>query len=135
MARRRILTPAQRPALLALPLERVEAARHHTLSEAELAAIDRRRGARNRLGFALQLCALRCPSRLLHPGEELPHAVAAFVAEQIDVVPDTLGGYAFRPNTKYEHSAALQDIRKRHLPSWCWSIDGGCRPLGLPSPR
>jgi hypothetical protein len=110
MARRRILTPTQRLALLALPVDRVEAARHYTLTEAELAAINRRRGGRNRLGFALQLCALRYPGRLLHPGEELPHAVVAFVAEQVGVGPDTLRGYAFRPNTKYEHSAALQDI-------------------------
>jgi TnpA family transposase len=58
MARRRILTSAQRLALLALPVDRAEAARHYTLSEAELAAINRRRGDRNRLGFALQLCAL-----------------------------------------------------------------------------
>ena len=110
MARRRILTPAQRLALLALPVDRVEAARHYTLSDAELAAINRRRGGRNRLGFALQLCALRYPGRLLHPGEELPHAVVAFAAEQIGVAPDALGGYAFRPNTKYEHSAALQNL-------------------------
>jgi hypothetical protein len=110
MARRRILTPAQRVALLALPVDRGEAARHYTLNEAELAAINRRRGARNRLGFALQLCAFRYPGRLLHPGEELPPAVVAFVAEQIGVAPDALSGYAFRPNTKYEHSAALQDI-------------------------
>ena len=111
MARRRILTPTQRLALLALPVDRVEAARHYTLTEAELAAINRRRGGRNRLGFALQLCALRYPGRLLHPGEELPHAVVAFVAEQVGVGPDTLRGYAFRPNTKYEHSAA--DRRSR----------------------
>jgi TnpA family transposase len=69
MARRRLLTPAQRLALLALPVDRVEAARHYTLGEVELATINRRRGGRNRLGFALQLCALRYPGRLLHPGE------------------------------------------------------------------
>ncbi len=50
MARRTILTPAQRTALLALPTDRAELARHYTLSEAELAVIGRRRRARNRLG-------------------------------------------------------------------------------------
>jgi TnpA family transposase len=97
MARRRILTPAQRLALLALPVDRAEAARYYTLSEAELAAINRRRGGRSRLGFALQLCAFRYPGRLLHPGEELPHAVVAFVAEQIGVAPDTLAATPFAP--------------------------------------
>ena len=64
MARRTLLTPAQRTALLALPADRAELARHYTLSEAELAVIGRRRRARNRLGFALQLCALRYPGRV-----------------------------------------------------------------------
>jgi hypothetical protein len=110
MARRRLLTPARRLALLALPVDRVEAARRYTLGEAELAAINRRRGARNRLGFALQLCALRYPGRLPHPGEKLAHAVVASVAEQIGVAPDVLGGYASRPNTKHELAAALRNL-------------------------
>jgi TnpA family transposase len=109
MARRTLLTPAEREALLALPTERAELARHYTLTEAELAVIGRRRHARNRLGFALQLCALRYPGRLLHPGEALPGTFIALVAEQVGVAPDALGGYAFRANTRYEHSAALQD--------------------------
>jgi hypothetical protein len=109
MARRTFLTPAQRAALLALPSDRLDLARHYTLTEAELAVINRRRHARNRLGFALQLGALRYPGRLLHPGEVLPSMFVAFIAEQIGVAPDALGGYAFRANTKYEHSAALQD--------------------------
>jgi hypothetical protein len=109
MARRTILTPAQRAALLALPTDRADLARHYTLSEAELAVIDRRRRAHNRLGFALQLCALRYPGRLLQPGERIPAPAVAFVAEQIGVQPGTLADYAFRENTRYEHSAALQD--------------------------
>src|SRR3712207_7387322 len=109
MARRAILTPAQRTALLAPPVDRAELARHYTLSEAELAVIGRRRRARNRLGFALQLCALRYPGRLLRPGELIPAPVVAFVAEQVGADPATLADYAFRENTRYEHSAALQD--------------------------
>jgi TnpA family transposase len=109
MARRTVLTPAQRAALLALPADRAELARHYTLSEAELAVIGRRRRARNRLGFALQLCALRYPGRLLHPGEFIPASLVAFVAEQVGAEPATLTEYAFRENTRYEHSAALQD--------------------------
>jgi TnpA family transposase len=67
MAHRRILTPAAGLALLASPVDRAEAARHYTLTEAKLAAINRRRGGRNRLGFAPQLCALRYPGRLSRP--------------------------------------------------------------------
>ena len=110
MARRTILTPAQRAALLALPADRADLARHHTLGEAELAVINRRRRDRNRLGFALQLCALRYPgpaaaARRAHPGTVRRLRRPSRSAP----IPDTLADYAFRENTRYEHSAALQD--------------------------
>ena len=108
MSRRAVLTAAQRAALLALPADRAELARRYTLSEADLAIIGRRRRPRNRLGLALQLCALRYPGRLLRPGELIPHPTLAFVAEQIGAGPETLVDYAFRENTRYEHSSALQ---------------------------
>jgi TnpA family transposase len=47
---------------------------HWTLAGTDHEAIHRRRRARNRLGFALQLCALRYPGRLL--GRELIPAEA-----------------------------------------------------------
>ena len=39
--------------------------RHYTLFETDLEAVSVRRGAANRLGFALQLCLLRYPGRPL----------------------------------------------------------------------
>ena len=59
MPRRTVLTPAQREALLALPQEDADLARHCTLSEEDLGIIRRRRRQANRLGFALQLRVLR----------------------------------------------------------------------------
>ena len=108
MARRAILTAAQRAALLALPTERRDLARVWTLSEPELTFLARRRRDRNRLGVALQLCALRYPGRLLRPAEAVPPAAVAFVAEQLGVAAGALGGYAVREPTKYEHSSILQ---------------------------
>jgi TnpA family transposase len=61
MPRRTVLTPAQREALFALPAREPDLIRHWTLSEADLAAVRQRRRPGNRLGFALQLCALRYP--------------------------------------------------------------------------
>ena len=46
--------------------------RHYTLSSEDLALINRRRGEPNRFGFALMLCYLRFPGRILQQGEEPP---------------------------------------------------------------
>jgi TnpA family transposase len=72
MPRRRALTEAQLETLFALPTTEADLALHWTLSPADHAAIQGRRGDHNRLGFTLQLCALRYPGRLLRPGETIP---------------------------------------------------------------
>ena len=59
MPRRRALTTAQLDELFALPTELNTLVRYWTLAGTDLEAIHRRRRDRNRLGFALQLCALR----------------------------------------------------------------------------
>lgn len=68
MPRRRMLTDAQLEALLALPTAEAELIQHYSLSQRDLAVIMKRRRPHNQLGFALQLCALRFPGRLLRPG-------------------------------------------------------------------
>ena len=72
MPRRRALTEAQPDALFALPVTEADLIRHWTLDGTDLAEVDRRRGASNQLGYALQLCAFRYPGRLLRPGEAIP---------------------------------------------------------------
>jgi TnpA family transposase len=62
MPRRHILTERQRSALLDLPTEELSLLKHYTLGDDDLANIQERRRAENRLGFALQLCALRSRS-------------------------------------------------------------------------
>jgi TnpA family transposase len=64
----------------------------------------------SRLGFAVQLCALRCPGRLLRPGELIPHAPLAFIADQLDVDPEALTNYASRGPTRYEQPDTLRDV-------------------------
>jgi len=127
MPRRRVLTDAQLEMLLALPLTETDLIRHWTLSPAEIAAIQRRRRDRNRLGFALQLCALRYPGRLLRPGELVPPPALRYVAHQLDADPDALGAYAARFQTRYEQLEALRETfgfatlerpQRRELLAW-----------------
>src|SRR4051794_27825954 len=110
MSRRRALTDAQLEMLLALPATEPDLIRHWTLSPAEIVAIQRRRRRdRNRLGFALQLCSLRYPGRLLRPGECIPGPALRYVAHQLDADPNALAAYAVRFQTRYEQLEALRE--------------------------
>ena len=90
MARRTVLTSRQRPVLFSLPQHEADLLRHYTLSEEDLQNIGARRRPRNKLGFALQLCVLRYPGRLLAQGECVPPAVVDFIGHQLDLDGDEL---------------------------------------------
>ena len=109
MPRRRALTEAQLETLFALPTAEADLIRHWTLDGTDLAAVDRRRGGHNQLGYALQLCAFRYPGRLLRPGETIPEPALRFVAEQVHVGADALAAYATRRQTRQEQ---LDDLRE-----------------------
>ena len=110
MPRRVVLSEGQRAALLALPTDEAVLVRYWTLSAEDLAVIVSRRRPHNRLGFAVQLCALRYPGRLLRPGELISAAPLAFVAEQLQVPPEVLVQYAMRGPTRYEQLDTLRDV-------------------------
>ena len=110
MPRRHILTERQRHTLLALPTDEPSLLEHYTLAEDDLEHIRHRRRPHNRLGFALQLCALRYPGRLLSPGEVIPHEVLRFLARQLVLQADDLLAYASREETRHEHLAILRRI-------------------------
>jgi Domain of unknown function (DUF4158) len=108
MPRRSVLTPAQLAALFALPATTVEIARHYTLDARDLAIIRQRRGAHNRLGFAVQLCYLRYPGQALGPETDPPAGTLSFVAQQVGVPPAAWDEYAQRDETRREHALDLQ---------------------------
>jgi Domain of unknown function (DUF4158) len=72
------------------------------------ALINRRRGDPNRLGFALMLCYLRFPGRILQQGEQPPAALCAFVAEQLGLDAAHFGDYAERDQTRREHVLEIE---------------------------
>ena len=108
MPRRSILTARQRAALFDLRTDDASILRHYTLADDDLEIIDTRRRPHNRLGFALQLCALRYPGRLLAPGEVIPEPIMRFLAAQLGLRPDDLIDYAIREETRHEHLAILR---------------------------
>jgi len=110
MPRRSILTDRQRASVFDLPTDDVALLRHYTLADDDLEIIRARRRPHNRFGFALQLCALRYPGRLLASGEVIPEAMTRFLAAQLGLKPDDLVDYAIREETRREHLAALREI-------------------------
>jgi hypothetical protein len=107
--RRQQLTETEIAALFDPPMGQRELVRHYTLSAVDIAMIRRRRGDHSRLGHALMLCYLRHPGRPLRANERPPSALVSFVAEQIDVLPESTAGYLASEQNRRRHAAELQD--------------------------
>ncbi len=110
MSHRALLSSEQRARLFGIPVNQAEMARHYVLGPGDLALVRAKRRAANRLGFAIQLCALRYPGRALEPLETPPASMLSFVAKQIGVDPALFGEYARRDETRREHLIELQKL-------------------------
>jgi TnpA family transposase len=106
----RVFTETKRTRLGAFPSEisELDLIRYYNLSGFEREFVRQQRGDHNRLGFALQLCALRylgfCPDDLA----TAPSAAIAFVADQLQVAPRALHAYGARPQTRTGHLQQIQ---------------------------
>lgn len=67
-------------------------------------------GRLGRLGFAVQLCALRYPGRLLRPGELIPPAALAFLGGQLAIEAEALARFAACGPTRYEQLGTLRNL-------------------------
>ncbi|GLQ29054.1 Tn3 family transposase [Sulfitobacter pacificus] len=110
MPRRSILTERQRSALFDLPTDETLMLRHYTLADDDIEHINERRRPENKVGFALQLCALRYPGRLLSSGEVIPEKVLRFIAAQLGLTGDDVLPYAARRQTRQQHLHALRQV-------------------------
>ena len=110
MPRRSIWSARQRAALFDLPTDEAALLCHYTLSDDDIEQIRLRRGAHNRLGFALQLCAFRYTGRILAAGEAIPLNVLRFIAPEHGMGVEDLDGYGIREERSWEHVAELRRI-------------------------
>ena len=108
MAHRPILTERQRTMLLALPRDEATMLNYYVLSDEDIEYIRRRHNEDNRLGFALQLCALRYPGRYLSTNDILPNEFVIFIGAQIGFSEERLSTFTYQSVTRYEHLRALQ---------------------------
>src|ERR1700676_3280408 len=128
MPPRTLLSSDQRIRLFAIPTDPDEMTRHYVLDADDLTLVGVRRRAGNRLGFAVQLCALRHPGRVLDPSEPPPAPMLAFVAKQIGADPALFGEYARRAETRREHLLELQKLL--HLRSFGLADWRACLRVG-----
>lgn len=110
MAHRTILTERQRSALFDLPTGDASMLQHYTLADDDLEHVNDRRRSENRIGFALQLCVLRYPGRLLSSDEVIPEKVLRFIAAQLGLASDDILLYAVRRQTRQQHLHTLRQI-------------------------
>lgn len=80
MARRKILKAQDRQELFDIPADEDSLIRHYSLSAADRLEIGLRRREHNKLGFAVQLCVMRHPGRVLAAGEIPPRAMLKYVS-------------------------------------------------------
>lgn len=87
---------------------RAELERFFFLDDADKRLVAKRRGDRNRVGFALQLGTLRFLGLFLADPTHVPAAVVAYVAGQVGAEDAScLDGYMRRRATRFEHTAEI----------------------------
>jgi TnpA family transposase len=110
MARRSILSAAERDALIACPNDDDLIIQFYTFNESDLAIIQQHRGSENRLGFAVQLCYMRYPGVILGINDKPNSNVIQFITNQLNIEPSDWERYGIRKNTFHEHLQELQKI-------------------------
>jgi len=108
MPRRSILSAAERESLFAFPDTKDELIRHYAFSESDLSIIIQRRGAANRLGFAVQLCYLRFPGIILGIDDPPFPPLLKLVADQLKVSAEYWDEYGQREQTRRKHLVEFQ---------------------------
>lgn len=107
MAKRKLLKVHDRQKIFEIPADEDSLIRHYSLSPADRLEIELRRRKHNRLGFAVQLCLMRYPCRVLGAEEIPPRAMLRYVADQIGADPEAFALYARREETRRDHAARL----------------------------
>ena len=85
--------------------------RYFHLDDADRERVNDRRGAGNKLGFAVQLTTVRFLGTFLAEPTDVPSDVVAYLAAQLGIRDVAcLADYAARPATAWEHAAEIRRI-------------------------
>jgi TnpA family transposase len=78
------------------------------LTEDDQRVINQQREAHTRLGFALQLCAVRYLGFAPDDLHTTPSAVVTYIARQLEVSPEAIHAYGRRRKTRTTHLVQIQ---------------------------
>src|SRR5207248_4618738 len=93
------------------PPSNQQLSRYFHLDDADRERVNVRRGAHNKLGFALQLTSVRFLGTFVAEPTAVPSSVVAYVAAQLGIRDVAcLADYAARPTTAWEHAAEIRRI-------------------------
>jgi hypothetical protein len=96
-----------------------------TLSEGDQKQIPVHAGPHARLGFALELCALRFMGFVPEDLTSAPPDAVTFVARQLAVEPGVLARYTGSAHTRMHHGQTIQDwVSSTVLPVTPWTSSG-----------
>ncbi|MCX5233111.1 Tn3 family transposase [Streptomyces sp. NBC_00233] len=89
---------------------RTELERYFFLDDADREAVQAKRRARNRLGYAVQLTSVRYLGRFLPDPRQVPQEVVEYLAEQLEIAdPSCLKEYGERDGTARTHAGEIQE--------------------------
>jgi len=108
LLRRAVLTTTERDEFFALPGTDSQLMELFAFGDIDVATIFRHRGDANRMGFALQLCLLRCPGTGLFPDADPPAHLIRWVGRQLGIDPELWHRYADRDATRRDHHSELR---------------------------
>lgn len=111
MALRKILSEKEKENLIESPILKEDIIRWYTLTEYDIIIIEQNcRGTANKLGFAIQLCYLRFPGKILKSNEAPDSLLLQYVCEQLNINPSVWEKYAIRDVTRREHALLIRKI-------------------------
>lgn len=108
---RELFSKEQRKLFMKYPEDEWTIGSYYTFSKYDLETIMKHRKEENKLGFAIQLAALRYPGWSYSSNKTIPIEIIQYIANQVGTVPKALKLYSLRNNTSRDH---IKELKKEY---------------------
>ena len=108
---RELFSKEQRKLFMKYPEDEWTIGSYYTFSKYDLETIMKHRKEENKLGFVIQLAALRYPGWSYSSNKTIPIEIIQYIANQVGTVPKALKLYSLRNNTSRDH---IKELKKEY---------------------